>query len=302
MVAGAARGRRRRVGHRLLVAHPRLHDLLRLPRRARPRARRGDRAQGRAARAHRARRRRRRRRLLDRRQPLPARVPAQRRPDLHRDGQPRLRHDQGPALADHRARLGLEALAGRHRRALVPSARHRARVGRQFRRARVLRRSERHRRRSSRRRSAIPASRSSRSCRPCVTFRPEQREWKELAHPAPVDADRRPGARRAPDHDRRRLQHRRALRRRPQAVSRRSPASRKRRSPTSKRSSSYEPQDPHDERREGEDRERKPRSAAKPKPAATKREQPPREAAPRRAPKPPHRPAHARRIHGAGAA
>ena len=31
--------RRRRLGHRLLVAHPRVHDLLRLSRRARPRAR-----------------------------------------------------------------------------------------------------------------------------------------------------------------------------------------------------------------------------------------------------------------------
>ena len=48
---------------------------------------------------------------------------------------------------------------------------------------------------------------------PCVTFRPEQREWKEQVHPAAGRAHRRPGARRAPHHDRRRLQHRRALRR-----------------------------------------------------------------------------------------
>ncbi|MCK7461546.1 MAG: hypothetical protein MZU84_05535 [Sphingobacterium sp.] len=109
----AARGRRG-LGHRLLVAHPGLHQLLRLPRRARPRARRRHRAEGGAARPDGARHRRRRRRLLDRRQPLPARLPAQRRPHLHRDGQPRLRHDQGPAVADHRARLGLEARARRH--------------------------------------------------------------------------------------------------------------------------------------------------------------------------------------------
>ena len=34
---------------------------------------------------------------------------------LHRDGQPRVRHDQGPAVADDRARLGLKLSPGRHR-------------------------------------------------------------------------------------------------------------------------------------------------------------------------------------------
>ena len=123
------------------------------------------RAEGRAPRPHRGGRERRRRRLFDRRQPLPARLPPQRRSHLHRDGQPRLRHDQGPALAHHRARLAEQALAAGHRAARIPSAGDRARLGRQFHRARLLRRPERRRPADRARRSAIRASRSSRSCR-----------------------------------------------------------------------------------------------------------------------------------------
>ena len=104
----AAGGRRGRIGHRLLVANPRLYVVLRVPRGAWPVARGGDRAEGGAAGADRARDRRRRRRLFDRRQSLPACVPAQRRPHLHRDGQPCVRHDQGPAVAHHRAGLGFQ--------------------------------------------------------------------------------------------------------------------------------------------------------------------------------------------------
>ena len=53
---------------------------------------------------------------------------------------------------------------------------------------------------------------------PCVTFRPEQKEWKEIVRAAPGGAHRRPGTGRAPHHDRRRLQHRRALCRPPQPL------------------------------------------------------------------------------------
>ena len=91
---------RLRLRHRLLEPHPRLHDGLRLQHRARPRA--ADRAGHQAGqpRAAGARGRRRRRRLLDRRRPRRARDPPQHRPHLHRDGQPDLRPDQGPAVAD----------------------------------------------------------------------------------------------------------------------------------------------------------------------------------------------------------
>ena len=93
-----------RLGHRLLEPHSRLHDRLRLQQRARPRA--ADRAghQARQPRPAGARRRRRRRRVLDRRRPRGARHPPQHRPDLHRDGQPDLRADQGAAVADLAAR------------------------------------------------------------------------------------------------------------------------------------------------------------------------------------------------------
>ena len=177
--AAAARGRRG-LRHRLLFAHPGLHHLLRLPRRARPLAGRRHRPEGRAARPDGAGRRRRRRRLFDRRQPLPARLPAQRRPDLHRDGQPCLRHDQGPGLADHRARLGQQALARRHRHPRLPSAGDRARLGRQLRRPRLLRRSERHRRSASRRRSATRASRSSRSSAPASPSAPSSASGRSM--------------------------------------------------------------------------------------------------------------------------
>jgi 2-oxoglutarate ferredoxin oxidoreductase subunit beta len=52
---------------------------------------------------------------------------------------------------------------------------------------------------------------------PCVTFRPSSAAGRTLVHPRRC-RDRRPGARRAPHHDRRRLQHRRALRRQPHAA------------------------------------------------------------------------------------
>ena len=54
---------------------------------------------------------------------------------------------------------------------------------------------------------------------PCITFRPEQRNWKESVRPAPVATTHDPGRSGTVDHDRRRLQHRRALLRKPQAVS-----------------------------------------------------------------------------------
>ena len=55
--------------------------------------------------------------FLDRRQPLPACLPPQRRPDLCGHGQPGLRHDQGPGLADHRVGMGgQQAHPARHRR------------------------------------------------------------------------------------------------------------------------------------------------------------------------------------------
>ena len=159
----AAGERRGRIGHRLLLAHSRLHQLLRLSRRARALARGGDRAQARASRPHGGRGERRRRRLLHRRQSLSACLPAQRRPDLRRHGQPRVRHDQRPAFAHHRARLGLQALPRRHRPAHLQSAGDRARRGCQFRRARLRRRSRTAPRRSSPRRSARPDSPSSKS-------------------------------------------------------------------------------------------------------------------------------------------
>ena len=50
---------------------------------------------------------------------------------------------------------------------------------------------------------------------PCISFRPEQREWKQHVRPGAGHAHRRSGARGAADHDRRRFQHRGALCRRP---------------------------------------------------------------------------------------
>ena len=150
--------------HRLLVAHSGLYQLLRLSRRARPFAGARRRAESDAARPHRRGGERRRRRLLDRRQPLPARLPPQHRHDLRRHGQPHLRHDQGPAVAHDRTGVRHRAVAGRHRRAAVPSAGGGARLGRELHRPLLLRRSERNRRRAGAKRSSIrdfPLSKSS---------------------------------------------------------------------------------------------------------------------------------------------
>ena len=165
-IGPAARANRRHFRHRLLVAHSRLHQLLRLSRRARPLAGARRRAEGDAARPHRRGRQRRRRRLLDRRQPFPARLPPQHRHDLCRHGQPHLRHDQGPALADHRAGIRHRAVAGRHAGAAVPSAGGRARLGRELHRPLLLRRSERDRRRAGGSDQASRISRSSKSSAP----------------------------------------------------------------------------------------------------------------------------------------
>ena len=160
-----ARERGGGLGHRLLLAHPGVHDLLWFSRRARPFAGRGDRSEDRAPRSDRAGRERRRRRLFDRRQSFPARLPAQCRPDLYRDGQSRLWNDQGPALADHRTRLGFQAFSRRHRSANVSSAGHRAGCRRELHRARASRATPTAPRRSWPKRSARRGSRSSKSCR-----------------------------------------------------------------------------------------------------------------------------------------
>ncbi len=143
--------------------------------------------QGGAAGPHGGRHRRRRRRLFDRRQPLHARLPAQRGHDLHRHGQPRLRHDQGPGLADHRTRLGQQALARRHRHPRLPPAGDRARLGGQFHRAAASRATPTAPRRSSRRRSATRASRSSRSSAPASPSAPNRRSGRRLVRAAPVE-------------------------------------------------------------------------------------------------------------------
>ena len=161
----AAREYRGRLRHRLFLAYSRLPHQLRLSRRARALARRRRRAQAGASRSHRGGRKRRRRRLLDRRQPFHARLPPQRGHDLRGDGQPRVRHDQGPTLADHRARLGLEAVAGRHRAAHVSSAGDRARGRGEFRGARVLGRPQGHRRHDRRGDQDTGVSRSSKFSR-----------------------------------------------------------------------------------------------------------------------------------------
>jgi 2-oxoglutarate ferredoxin oxidoreductase subunit beta len=94
--------------------------------------------------------------------------------------------------------------------ARIPSAGDRARLGGQLRGARLLRRSERLR--GNHRRGGAPSGiLLRRDALPCVTFRPEQRAWKDAVHAGAGGADRRSGARGAADHDRRRLQYRRAL-------------------------------------------------------------------------------------------
>ena len=54
---------------------------------------------------------------------------------------------------------------------------------------------------------------------PCVTFRPDEREWKKPCSSGAGHRHRRPGQGGAPNHDRRRLQYRHPLSRRTPAVS-----------------------------------------------------------------------------------
>ena len=99
--------------HRLLEPLPVLHEHLRGAQHPRPCARGRDRHRGGPARPRRVGRHRRRRRSLDRRQPPDPRAAPQR--ELHDPAvqQPDLRADQGPVLADERAREGHEELAVR---------------------------------------------------------------------------------------------------------------------------------------------------------------------------------------------
>ena len=77
---------------------------------------------------------------------------------------------------------------------------------------------------------------------PCVTFRPDEKAWKDQVHRGPGRRDRRPGQGGAPPDDRRRLQSRRSVPRQSHAV----PARGRRNHSTCRswrRSSNYE-QDP----------------------------------------------------------
>ena len=102
--AGESRHRSRtaraRLGHRLLEPAARVRQVLRLSRRAWPRAARRARRQARQLAADDRGHRRRRRRALDRRGPFPARGAAQHRHHLPAARQSHLRADQGPDLAD----------------------------------------------------------------------------------------------------------------------------------------------------------------------------------------------------------
>ena len=144
--------------HRLLVAHPRLHDGLRVQQRARPRAADRTGLEARASRAAGPRRRRRRRRLLDRRRTRAARGAAERRPHVHRDGQPDLRTHQGAAVADGPAGAAHGHLRVRQPRAPRESAPLRARVRRRVRRA-GLARGHRRAHRDDRGRDPLPGLR-----------------------------------------------------------------------------------------------------------------------------------------------
>ena len=141
--------------------------------------------EGRAPRSHRGGDRRRWRRLFDRRQSFPARVPPQRRSHLHRDGQSRLRHDQGPALPDHRAGLGCKLSPGGTGLrtfhplviALAAGANFVARAfsGDPNGTAAIIAQA-----------ISTPGFSFVEVLSPCVTYRPEQREWKNAVRPAPV--------------------------------------------------------------------------------------------------------------------
>ena len=113
--------------HRLLQPAAVLHEHVRLPHHPRPRADARDRAQGRPARPDGLGHHRRRRRAVDRRQPRPALDAPQRRHQDRHVQQPDLRPDQGPGLADVRARQGDEVDAGRHDRPPAHAAVGRAR-------------------------------------------------------------------------------------------------------------------------------------------------------------------------------
>ena len=97
---GPARKGRRRLGHRLLVALPALHEDLRLPRPPRARAPGRVRDQSPAARSAHLARDRRRRLLLDRGRALDARYPLQHGHDGDAVRQQRLRPHQEADLAD----------------------------------------------------------------------------------------------------------------------------------------------------------------------------------------------------------
>ena len=90
--------------HRLLRPAAVLHEHVRLPHHPRPRADARDRPQGRPARPDGVGHHRRRRRAVDRRQPRAALDAPQRRHQADHVQQPHLRPDQGPGLADVRAR------------------------------------------------------------------------------------------------------------------------------------------------------------------------------------------------------
>ena len=112
--------------HRLLGPPALLHEHVRLPHHPRPRADARHRTQGRQARADGVGHHRRRRRAVDRRQPRPALDAPQRRHQAGHVQQPDLRPDQGPGIADVRARQEDQVVAGGHGR-LPRSSRCRSR-------------------------------------------------------------------------------------------------------------------------------------------------------------------------------
>ena len=109
-------------------------------------------------------------------------------------------------------------------------------VGRQLRRARLFGRPERHRG-HHRAGHPPPGLRLHRDAEPLRHLPARAARVEAACAPGAGGADRRPGPRRAPHHDRRRLQHRRALRRQPHALPGAAPARPRTRWPNSKRSS-----------------------------------------------------------------
>ena len=131
-----ARAHRVRLRHRLRRPLPVLHEHVRDA--LDPRARAGDRDGARviAARSFRVGRDGRRRRALDRRQPPDPLAAPEREPQDPALQQPDLRADEGPVLADERARHGDEVDADGLARLAVQSALARDRRGGDVRRAR----------------------------------------------------------------------------------------------------------------------------------------------------------------------